>query len=416
MRGMKTHNFHVSVLPSTRRYDLDWLRVIAFGLLIYFHTAIAFVPGGIPMIQNDTTSVVLTALVAFLQEFRLALLFLISGAGVCFALRRRTNREFFAERSSRLLKPLAFGIAFLVPPMVYLEKLWTGSFTCSLTAFYGRLLLDGVYPNGHLSWHHFWFLAYLYLFCLIALPVFRRLRDAGGSRVLRLQHILTRGYALYLPILPIAGIEILLRWVFPGFRDLIHDGASFSVWLFVFIAGFIAASCEPLLDHTQTLRKVSLVMAITASALLFVLFWSVDRAAFTPVIYGSTGEVEVSVSRYVLFCVVRALNLWAWLMAILGYAGAHLNRPSRAIAYLNDAVFSLFCVHLTLIVALGYLIVPLDLGLWTKFLLVTTLTTVLALAIYQWVVRRGTLLSPWLGGRQRAALVQRGARTLRAKG
>ena len=30
-----------------RRVDMDWLRVIAFGLLIFFHSAIIFIPGGV---------------------------------------------------------------------------------------------------------------------------------------------------------------------------------------------------------------------------------------------------------------------------------------------------------------------------------------------------------------------------------
>ena len=36
-----------------RRADLEWMRVIAFWLLIYYHAAIAFIKGGIPMIQNS---------------------------------------------------------------------------------------------------------------------------------------------------------------------------------------------------------------------------------------------------------------------------------------------------------------------------------------------------------------------------
>ena len=86
-------------------------------------------------------------------------------------------------------------------------------------------------------------------------------------------------------------------------------------------------------------------------------------------------------------------------MAILGYAGVYLNRPGRAVRYLNDAVFALFCVHLPLIVVLGYYVVPLDLGLWSKFAIITTLTMVLCLLIYHYVVRPGGWLAPWLGGR-----------------
>ena len=41
---------------SARRHDLDWLRVIAFGILIYFHTAVAFLPDGLPLTLNAQSS------------------------------------------------------------------------------------------------------------------------------------------------------------------------------------------------------------------------------------------------------------------------------------------------------------------------------------------------------------------------
>ena len=399
----QTHNQTNSQIHEVvdRRFDLDWLRVIAFGLLIYFHAAIAFVPGGIPMIQNATTSQVLVAAVAFLQEFRLALLFLVSGAGVCFALRRRTNREFVRERSARLLKPLGFGILLLVPIMVFYEKTFIGTLEGTFVEFYQRLLVDGVYPNGNLSWHHFWFLAYLYIYCLMALPILRRLREP--ELIARLQAFTLRGYNLYLPVVPLILIETSLRWLFPGFRDLIHDWASFSVWFFVFVAGFAFASSQTLLDHTQNLRRPSLLVATAATITLFALFWDPGRAHFTPV--HANGDVVAW--QYLLFSVVKAVNLWAWLMAILGYAGVYLNRPGAVVKYLNDAVFALFCVHLPLIVVLGYYTVPLDLGLWSKFALITTLTIMLCLLTYHYLVRPGTWIAPWIGGRARARLAGR---------
>ena len=97
-----------------RRADLDWLRVIAFWLLIYYHAAIAFMPGGIPMIQNAETSPVLLVMAGFLHEFRLALLFLISGVGVSFALRHRNKAQFMRDRAVRLLVPLVFAGAVMV--------------------------------------------------------------------------------------------------------------------------------------------------------------------------------------------------------------------------------------------------------------------------------------------------------------
>ena len=240
-----------SLANGQRRFDLDWLRVIAFGLLIYYHAAIAFIPGGVPMIQNEETSLVLQVAATFLHQFRLALLFLVSGVGVFFALRRRNRAQFMRERSLRLLVPLIFGILVVVPPMVFLEKRFIGDvlgdLPSSFVEFYLTLFADGFYPSGNLSWHHYWFIAYLFLYCVIAWPVFAYFKSAAGlARLDVWSRVLSRGAYLYLAIIPLAVVEIALRAQFPGFPDLIHDWANFSHFFMIFIAGFLLASCSRL--------------------------------------------------------------------------------------------------------------------------------------------------------------------------
>jgi cbb3-type cytochrome oxidase subunit 3 len=223
---------------NERRADLDWLRVIAFWLLIYYHTAIAFVPGGIPMIQNAESSVVFPVMAGFLHEFRLALLFLISGVGVSFALRHRNKAQFMRDRAVRLIVPLVYGILVIVPPMIYLEKRFIGAFTGSFADFYPMFFTEGVYPRGNLSWHHYWFIFYLYLYCFLGWPIFEYFkRGTGRQQLAHWSQKLSRGGCLYLAIVPLAVVEILLRAWFPGFPDLIHDWANFSHWFMIFIAG-----------------------------------------------------------------------------------------------------------------------------------------------------------------------------------
>lgn len=213
MQATTTGNADSIESINQRRADIDWLRVIAFGLLIYFHAAVVFLPQGIPMVINDQASPLAQVFVAFLQEFRLGLLFLVSGMGVQFALRHRERRAFFAERAKRLLIPLVFGTLVLVPPMVYLEKLHIGAQPGSLLNFYSNLFND-VYPHGNLSWHHFWFVAYLFLFCVGSWPLYRWLRQ---GRMQRYSTWLARGPRLFAFIGVLLVIEIPLRAVFPAF-------------------------------------------------------------------------------------------------------------------------------------------------------------------------------------------------------
>lgn len=380
-----------------RRADLDWLRILAFGLLIYYHAAIAFIPGGIPMIQNAEVSPALQVVSAFLHEFRLALLFLISGVGVSFALRHRDKAQFMRDRTARLLVPLVFGILVIVPPMIFLEKQFIGAFRGSFAEFYPKFFSQGVYPGGNLSWHHYWFVFYLYLYCMLGWPIFSHLKSVEGrQRLARSSQRLSRGAWMYIAIMPLAIVEIALRAWFHGFPDLIHDWANFSHWFIIFAAGFLLASSRPLLNRTEQLRGLSLALATLATVTMFAQFWRPAVGYFTPLVNGQT-----DVGTYVWFCVLRVSNVWFWLLACLGYAGRYLQRPSRVLTYLNDAVYPLFCLHLTIIVALGYVIVPFDWSIWTKYLAITTGTIVISLGCYELVLRRIRWVRPLFGLKSR---------------
>ena len=69
---------------KVRRYDLDWLRVLVFGLLIIFHIAIGFDEVGIAVYgygNNQLGGTWLSLFILFTHEWRLPLLFLIAGMG-----------------------------------------------------------------------------------------------------------------------------------------------------------------------------------------------------------------------------------------------------------------------------------------------------------------------------------------------
>lgn len=359
---------------TTRRYELDWLRVIAFIVLIYFHAAIFFVPFGLPTIQNEENSLALQIFVKISSQFRLALLFFISGAGVYFAKRKLSDGAFIRERSRRLLIPFFFGLAFVVPPMVYTEKIFLGMFEGSLFDFYPCLLTEGVYPEGNLSWHHFWFIAYLYLFCLLAVLPFRWInRLSDGANFDRFN-----GAGLYWMIPVLFVPEVLLRWFFPGFRDLINDWASFVLWFLVFLAGYVVAMRLSLIDDAIRLRHHSLMLALGSTLAIFAIFED-TRPAFSADVNGAI--------QYLLWCALRITMVWCAILSCLGYAGRYLQFTNRALQYLNEAVYPLFILHLTALVVFGYFIVAMDWSLWAKYWVLTTATLMFVLGFYHLAIR-----------------------------
>lgn len=161
-----------------------------------------------------------------------------------------------------------------------------------------------------------------------------------------------------------------------------------------------------LLDRTQTLRHVSLGLALMCTGILFVQFYSPAQSSFTPLAAG-----PVDLATYVWFSLVRVANVWFWLLACLGFAGRHLRGSPPVLDYLNDAVYPLFCLHLPIIVGLAYLIVPLCWPVWMKYSVITTGTIALTVLGYE-SVRRVAWLRPFLGRKSRppSASLRPGAR------
>jgi glucans biosynthesis protein C len=66
-----------------RRLDLDWIRIIAFGFLIFYHVGMLFVPWDFH-VKSAHIVPGLEPLMLTLNPWRLFLLFLVSGAATRF--------------------------------------------------------------------------------------------------------------------------------------------------------------------------------------------------------------------------------------------------------------------------------------------------------------------------------------------
>lgn len=154
-----------------RKYFIDWVRVLAFFILIFFHCAMPFVTFGWE-IKNAEQSVGLSRIIWWLHQWRLPLLFFVSGVGIHFSFAKRSVISFAGERTVLLLIPLLFAMFFVIPLQVYFEKLQKGTITGSYAHFYPQVWTFVPYPDGALTWSHMWFVVYLFVFTILLLPVF----------------------------------------------------------------------------------------------------------------------------------------------------------------------------------------------------------------------------------------------------
>lgn len=365
-----------------RRYDLDWLRVIVFGLLILYHVGMFFVPWGWHIKNNDLYSWV-TYPMLFLNQWRLPILFVISGMGTYYALNKRTGKQFVKERIVRLFIPLAFGMLFIVPPQVYVERLVKGQFGDSYFTFWPANAFIGVYPEGNLSWHHLWFLPYLLTFSLILVPLFLYLRRNPENSFLRWTgKQIKNPLGMLWFLIPLYLCESLLEPFFPVTHALIGDWFTFINYMFLFSYGFILISVRKTFwENVKTYRKHYLLSGIVGFIILL----------------GFRMIFEDSTTVHFIEAGLKVLNLWAWILTIFGYAAKYLNQNSKVLRYSNEAVYPFYILHQTITIILGYWLMNSNLGLGSKFGIMAVGTFGFSWLIYEFGIRRWSYIRPLFG-------------------
>src|ERR1700741_3086218 len=94
-----------SDVAPMRRVDLDWIRIGAFGLLILYHVGMVYVPWDFH-VKSTPAGKPLEAVMLALNPWRLALLFLVSGAATRFMAQKLAAGTLARRRGTRLLLPL----------------------------------------------------------------------------------------------------------------------------------------------------------------------------------------------------------------------------------------------------------------------------------------------------------------------
>lgn len=360
--------------PSTRRPDIDALRVACILLLHLYHSARMFNVNDPWHVKASQLIPALNPPMDVLHLFRMPLLMLVAGMATAFALRKRSVEAFAWDRVKRLLWPLIFGMLVIVPPQIWVERVWTGKYSGSYLAFWPSVLQGVPYPKGSLSWHHLWFVAYLFVFCMVALPLFKWFRSAKGSALLgRLEGFLGRGANLWWLAIPIMGGRFLLR-NHPETHDLLHDPKNLVFYGGLFLAGHLMAFLPKLDERLAALRRWHLGLALVlvpATLLMDKLPAFVAYIAF----YGA---------------------IWASMCAALGYGRVYITKSTPRLHHAQSLAYPFYIFHQSVIVVMGWWMLRFNLPAWTFFGTLTVATFLMTWGLCEGVARIGWL-RPCLG-------------------
>ena len=270
------------------------------------------------------------------NPWRLTLLFVVSGyASRALLAKSGGVARFMTSRASRLLVPLAFGVAVMVPPQSWVELVTQHGYAQGfgyflLHDYFAFAAIDGV---GLPTWNHLWFVGYLcaYTAALSLLLLVAAPGEAAGLVRRGVRRLARAGDPGGLS--GASQVVFFHRW--SDSQDLIHDGVAHLAYFPAFLFGF-------------GLARRGAVMAA------FVRWWKpAARLAIASYAFGRRGRDRLSGQpvpphwprRQML--VAHQLQCWSAVAALIGLAERYLNRDAAVRPMLTEAVFPFYLIHQT---------------------------------------------------------------------
>jgi len=350
------------MLTSHRRYDIDWLRVIAIGLLLIYHVAIGFQPWGIMIgyITNEQSWPSLWIPMTLLNVWRIPLLFFVSGMGVYFAMQKRNWKQLMLERTGRILVPFLFGVFIIFPISVYI---WTGYYHWD--------------PSYSPHPGHLWFLGNIFVYVVLLSPLFFYLKkNEDGKKARFIKWIFSNPLGLVLVIAAsIAEVLIIKPNPYELYSLTWH---GFVIGLIAFFFGFcFVFSGKGFLAMILKGRWLFLLVAIVLFILRF--------------------QLQLKHPQYLI-----PVESDCWIFAVLAFGNKYLNRRGRTLAYLSEAAYPVYILHMIFLFLGSWIIFRLDVNVQIQFVLLLTFTAVGCFGTYE-LIKRVNFLRPLFGLKMKPA-------------
>lgn len=347
---------------ATRKYFLDWLRVGAFALLILFHVSLLYVTWPYNL-KSPWLVPELEQVVQLFSVWRMPLIFLIAGVASRFLLGKLGAGGFALDRVRRLLPVILFGMFVVIPPQTYVELVAKGVTHQSYLRFWlfsylaaDQTLVAPLHKTMP-TWDHLWFLVYLLDYALVFAFGAWLFRRAPRAEPMRLPI-----WLVFAPGLWLAACNVLIDTAAPLTHDLVHDWGGHLKWIGMFATGVVCATRAGFWDGLRDARRT---LALTAVALFGLQL----------------------LSHRLVWSAVSGLYAWAAICAVCGYAHRYLDRPSKVLTYLNEAVLPIYVLHQPILLVTAFWLLPLRLPLTLESALLVAATGLGSLAVYEAAIR-----------------------------
>jgi glucans biosynthesis protein C len=373
-------------LSRERTFFLDWLRIIAFGLLVLYHVGMYYVTWDFH-VKSPFASRSLEPWMKLTEPWRMSLIFMISGAATAYMLSGGPTFGLARSRTRFLLLPLLCGMLLIVPPQSYFEVVqkfnYSGDYFDFLKLYFGRYKGFCAPPlsNSCLimpTWNHLWFLPYLWAYTMIIFCVLAVWPNWLKKLANHVDRWANHFFLLIFPIALLFIIRLTLGSKFRVTHALLDDWFSHAMYFSMFCIGACFATSNTAWEKLSALRWVAFLGAIAGWAIF----------AFVPP------------AKPLQLLVVSCFH-WCAIVAFFGFANAHLNSDGRFRAVFTEAIFPIYILHQTIIIVGSQWLLPLKLSPLIEGLLLVTATFGLSYFGYA-ALKKIKLFHTWFGIRRTA--------------
>lgn len=320
---------------------MDWLRIGAFALLIFYHIGMVFVPWNFHVKTAHPIDGLQIPMQA-LNAWRLPLLFVVSGyASRAIFVARAVPGGFAWQRTVRLLVPTLAAIILIVPPQPWIELTTKHGYPHGLIHFWTHdyFRFGTLYGLVLPTWQHLWFVVYLWVYTLaLALLLAMAPARLKSAAAMGADRALGGVLVLLVPMLLLVG-----NWTcfFPGYPEthaLFDDGPVHGVYFMMFLFGFHLRESPALWAAIRRWWWLGAVLSVPGYAVVAAL-----EIAYL-------GPARMSRAEWFGFGVARVVQSWGAIVALIGAADRFANHDHPWRRLLNEGVFPFYIIHQTIIV------------------------------------------------------------------
>jgi hypothetical protein len=367
---------------SERQHFLDWIRVLAFAFLIFYHTGMMFVDWGFH-IESGHNSTFLKSIMLLTSNWRLDILFIVSGVAISYMTLKMSLRSFVWQRVIKLYIPLLFAVAVVVAPQSYFEAIQKGVFNGDIWTFWTTQYftfgwderMNAPFP----TYNHMWYVFYLVHYSLVLLPIVVFFNSKKGSHALaRFERwISSRQRIVWFPLVCYGLINVAI-----DDHDITHafynDLYGHLIYLFAVVMGFVFLRMPAVWESFEQNRFISLTIGLFGYAGLLVIF-------LLP-------ELPFAVNKNLAWGLLALIVKWSWIALLIGFAKRHLNFTNNFLKYCNGIVYPFFILHQTIIIAFGFYVIDWGLSGISEFLIIVIGTFVFCGLITEFMIKKTNVL------------------------